>query len=144
MKHDHYLDIFDTKQKAIEHAIWLNFKYRIAKIRFGVIEHPKRKWTVLEEATSEEMGIPFLERLPQDHSKMNYDNIRHIKIDYEPLPHWEKLTGTFATIDGELLRFIIHAKIPLEKLIRYELAIRGYDENHRWCGFDNAHKIWLK
>ena len=29
---DPYLDLFDEKQKAIDHALWLNFKYRIAKI----------------------------------------------------------------------------------------------------------------
>ncbi len=34
------------------------------------------------------------------------------------------------------------AKISLEKLIRHELACRGYDENHRWVGFNKAHEIW--
>ena len=27
--------------------------------------------------------------------------------------------------DGEILRFILHTKLPLEKMIRYELASRG-------------------
>lgn len=143
MKQDNYLDVFDSKEKATQHAIWLNFKYRIANIRFGVIEHPDKKWAVCEEATRDEMDISFLDT-SQDHSDMSYDEIRHIRMDYDPLPHWEELTGTFSVMDGELLRFILHANIPLEKLIRYELAIRGYDENHLWCGFDKSEEIWLK
>jgi hypothetical protein len=76
--------------------------------------------------------------------EMTYDDIRHIKMQYDPLRHWEDLTGTFSVMDGELLRFVLHTKIPLEKLIRHELASRGYDENHRWIGFDKASEIWLK
>ncbi len=48
MKRDSYLDVFDSKEKAVQHAIWLNFKYRIAKIRFGVVEKPDTKWAVCE------------------------------------------------------------------------------------------------
>ena len=86
--------------------------------------------------------IPSL--LPKDYSQMNYTQIRYIRMDDNPLPHWEELIGFFATMDGELLRFMLHAKIPLEKLIRYELAIRGFDKNHIWCGFEKAENIWLK
>lgn len=140
---DNYLDLFDNKQKAIDHAIWLNFKYRIAKITFGVISGPDNNWAVLEKATSEEMEIPFLDILPKDMSNLSYDQIRLIRMDRDPLPHWEEITGIFSVMDGEILRFILHAKIPLEKLIRFELAGRGYDKNHRWCGFDKAQEIWL-
>lgn len=144
MKQDNYLDVFDTnKEKAIQHAIWLNFKYRIAKIHFGVIEYPDNKWAVGEEATRDEIGISFL-KTTQDHSYMSFDEIRHIKMDNDPLPHWEELIGAFSIMDGELLRFILYANIPLEKLIRYELATRGYDENHRWCGYEKSEEIWLK
>lgn len=48
------------------------------------------------------------------------------------------------TLYGEILRFILHAKIPLEKFVREELAGRGYDENFKWVGFEEAEKIWLK
>ena len=34
MKEDDYLDVFESKQKAIDHCLWLNFKCRIAQIRF--------------------------------------------------------------------------------------------------------------
>ena len=138
-----YLDVFDSQEKAIDHTMWLNFKYRIAGIVFGVIHGPERNFAVCEEATADEMEMTFLDILPKDYSNISYDQIRHIKMDENPLTHWENLMGTFAIIDGELLRFILHAKIPLEKLIRHELADRGYDENHRWCGFDKAREIWL-
>ncbi|QTE23316.1 hypothetical protein [Polaribacter cellanae] len=144
MKNDNYLDLFDNKQKAIDHCMWLNFKYRISGIRFGVLHGSENNWVVCEEATAQEMEMEFLDILPKDYSEMTYDDIRHIKMQYDPLRHWEDLTGTFSVMDGELLRFLLHAKIPLEKLIRHELAGRGYDENHRWCGFDRASEIWLK
>ncbi len=144
MKKDDYLDMFDNEQKAIDHAMWLNFKYRIAEIKFGVIHGPDDNWAVCEEATSQEIEISFLNILPKDYSQISYDDIRHIRMDNNPLPHWEELFGMFSVMDGEILRYILHAKIPLEKLIRHELTGRGYDENHRWCGFDKANEIWLK
>lgn len=45
---DTYLDLFSDRQKAIDHAMWLNFKYRIANIRFGVIHGPENDWAVCE------------------------------------------------------------------------------------------------
>lgn len=143
MKHDNYLDVFDSQEKAIHHCLWLNFKYRIAKIYFGVIPHPNNKWAVCEEATANELGAVFIDVLPKDYAEMSYDHIRHIKMDDDPLPHLETVLGMFSVADGEILRYILASKIPLEKLIRYELAARGHDENHRWCGFDKAESIWL-
>ena len=144
MKNEPHLDIFDTKAKAQHQAVWLNFKYRITKKRFSVIEAPKRQWAVVDEAMSEELGIPFIYDLSLDYRAMNYDDIRHIRMDTEPLPHWEELMGIFSVVHGELLRFILHSNIPIEKLIRYELAIRGYDKNHHWCGFEKSAEIWLE
>jgi len=63
-------------------------------------------------------------------------------MDKNVLFHWEHIIGMFSVADGEILRYILHTKIPLEKLIRHELAGRGYDENHRWCGFEKAKEIW--
>jgi hypothetical protein len=140
---DNLLDVFDSQEKAIDHAIWLNFKYRIAVIRFGVIDGPNRNWSVCEEATAKEMETSFLDILPKNYARMTFKQIRHIKMDRNPLPHWEMLS-IFSTMDGEILRYILHADIPLKKLIRFELAARGYDKNHRWCGFEEAEKIWLR
>ena len=71
---DNYLDLFDNKEKAIHHCLWLNFKYRIAKITFGVIQL-KKQWAVLEEATAKEMNVAFLNVLPKDFSELSYDEI---------------------------------------------------------------------
>ena len=140
---DNYLDLFDNKEKAIHHALWLNFKYRIAKITFGVIQI-KKQWAVLEEATAKEMNVEFLDMLPKDFSKLSYDEIRHLRMDREPLPHWENIFGMISVMDGEVLRYLLHSKLPIEKLIRFELAGRGHDKNHRWCGFEKANDVWLR
>lgn len=144
MKNDNYLDVFDCQLKAIDHCLWLNFKYRIAKITFGVISHPNRKFAVCEQATANELGATFLDVLPKNYTELTYDAIRNIKMDSEVLPFWESIIGLFSVANGEILRFLLHTKMPLERLIRHELASRGYDENHRWCGFDKAGEIWLK
>ncbi len=144
MKNNFYLDIFSSQEKAIHHCLWLNFKYRIANINFGIINGPNNNFAVVEEATAKEMEMSFLDILPKDYSKMTYDDIRHIRMDREQLTHLEELFGQFATMDGEILRFILHSKIPIEKLIRFVLAERGYDKNHRWCGFRKSFEIWLE
>lgn len=136
-------DLFSDKEKAIHHALWLNFKYRIAGIKFGVTEGPGNDFAVMEEALRDDMEVSFIE-IPTDYSKLSFDEIRHIRMDKNPLPNWEELCGTFSTVDGELLRFILETKLPLEKLIRYELAIRGYDKNHRWIGFEKSYEIWIE
>jgi len=144
MPKDNYLDVFDTQQKAIDHCLWLNFKYRIAGIKFGVINGPDNNFAVCEEATAEEMGLSFLDILPENHSHVSYRELDVIRQDQEPLPFWESILGIITVTDGEILRYILENKIPLDKIIRHELAGRGYDKNHRWCGFDKAREIWLQ
>ena len=144
MKNDNYLDVFDNQQKAIDHAMWLNFKYRIAGIVFGVIHGPEDNWAVCEQATADEMGIPFLNILPKDYLELSYKQLDSIRRSQEPLPFWEAIVGMISTADGEVLRFILENKIPLDKLIRHELVLRGFDKNHSWCGFDKAREIWLE
>jgi hypothetical protein len=144
MEKDNFLDIFDSQEKAIYHCLWLNFKYRIAGIRFGIIDGPNNNFAVCEQATADEMNITFLDILPKNYAEMSYYEIRHIRTDKEPLPNLKALIGYFSKMDGEILRYILYAKIPLEKLIRFELAGRGFDENHRWVGFEKANEIWLQ
>lgn len=139
-----YLDIFSTQEKAIDHAMWLNFKYRIAGIVFGVIHGPDNNWAVCEEATAKEMEMIFLDILPKDYVELSYRQLDYIGMDDNPLPHWEKLRGIISVVDGEILRYILYNKIPIDRLIRHELALRGYDKNHRWCGFEKAREIWCK
>ncbi len=144
MKDDNYLDLFDDQQKAIDHAMWLNFKYRIAGIVFGVIHGPENNWAVCEQATADEMEMTFLDILPKDFSRLNNKQLDAVRQDQEPLPFWSELVGMVSVADGEILRFILENNIPLDKIIRHELALRGFDKNHRWCGFAKAKEIWLK
>jgi len=108
-----------------------------------VLHGPDNNWAVCEETTAQDMEMKFLDILPKDYSNMNYDDIRHVGMDSNSLPSWDKIIGLFSIADGEILRFILHTKLPLERLIRHELTSRGYDKNHRWCGFDKAAEIWL-
>ena len=144
MQKDDYLDLFDKEQKAVDHCLWRNCKYRIAGIRFGVIDGPDNNFAVCEEATAREMEMNFLDVLPENHYQLSYKQLDVIRQDQEPLPFWESIIGMISVIDGEILRFILEQNIPLDKIIRHELSLRGFDKNHRWCGFDRAREIWLK
>ena len=144
MKNDNYLDIFKSKQKAIYHATWMNFKYRVAKIISGVIHGPEDDFAVCEEITAKEMETSFLDILPDNYANLSYDNIQEIRTDVEPVMPWEEICGLFSTTDGETLMYIIKMKIPLEKLIRYELTLRERNEYNHFCGFEKAKEIWLK
>ena len=129
-------------QRAIDIAMWMNFKYRIDKRSFGVIQDKKAHWYDVVETKGRRKSS--LITLPSDYSDMTYEQIEAIRTIVNPLNHWEEMVGLFSSAHGEILRFILANEVPLEKLIRYELAIRGYDENHLWVGFDKARKIWLK
>jgi hypothetical protein len=129
-------------QRAIDIAMWMNFKYRMEKRSYGVIQDKKAKWYEVVQTKGRRKST--LITLPSDYSAMTYEQIVAIRTIVNPLSHWEEMAGLFSTTHGEILRFILANKIPLEKLIRYELAIRGYDKNHLWVGYDKAAKIWLK
>jgi hypothetical protein len=144
MKKNNYLDLFDKQQKAIDHCLWLNFKYRIAGIQFGVLNGTDNDFAVCEQATADEMEMEFLDILPENHSKLSYRQLDAIRQEMEPFPHWERIIGMVSVVDGEILRYILEHKIPLDKIIRHELALRGFDKNHRWCGFNRAREIWLQ
>ncbi len=129
-------------QRAIDVAMWMNFKYRLDQRSYGVICDKKQNvYTVVETMGRRKSTLV---ELPKDYSLMDYQHIESIRTVVNPLNHWEEIVGLFSGFNGEILRFILNHKLPLEKLIRYELAIRGYDENHLWVGFDKARKIWLK
>lgn len=144
MKNNSYINVFDSQEKAIHQALWLNFKYRITNSQYGIITCPNRRYKVVDANLSEVMKNFFLDNVPTDYSEMSFDDIRHVRMDINPLPHLEELFGIFSVVNGELLRFMLHTKIPLEKLIRFELASRGHDENHNWCGYEKAAEIWLQ
>lgn len=128
---------------ALVYSIKLSFKNRVKGQRFGAIlsiegdylvvavNHPTFEWEEFEE-------------LPDDYSDISYTEIRQLRQDIDQLPHWEQLCGAFSVMDGELLRFLLEYQVNLERFIRYELASRGHDKNHKWCGFEKAEEIWLK
>ncbi len=137
------MQLFEDKEKAVHHAIWLTFKNRVTGTLYGVEKSFTDLWGVVKVSDIKDEN-PYLADTAHDYSQMSYDMIRKLRSDNDPPPPWEDLMGAFSVLNGDILRYILHTKIPLEKLIRYELAIRGYDENHTWCGFEKAEKIWLK
>lgn len=68
--------------------------------------------------------------------------IDHIRGDPSPLEYWQEILDMFSDMDGDILRFILSHKIPIEKFIRHELGARGYNEYGEWIGFDKAKKLW--
>jgi len=136
---------FESKQKAIDQCLWLNFSHRVEGKQFGVVKFVTGDYgvTPILLDNEEQRKLHFV-KLPQGYDQWNYSHIQYIQEDQERLDHWESICGTFATLDGEYLRFLLHYYVPLEKLIRYELARRGYDREHRWCGFEKARAIWLE
>lgn len=138
-----FVEFFDSFEKAVQQMLWMNFKYRLAKLQFGVLTGPDDNWGVCEDITKDELEMEFV-KTPKNHKELSYDEIRHIRMDTHMHSHWEKIIGIVSVVDTEILQFILHSKIPFEKLIRDELAGRGYDENNRWCGFEKASEIWLK
>lgn len=115
----------------------------MAQKTFGVIQSIEGDF-LIAQTNHPAFKDEVFELLPKNYVKMDYTHIKHIAMDENPLKHWEEIRGLFSTMDGEILRYILHAKTPLEKFIRFELASRGFDENHIWCGFEKAQEIWLK
>ncbi|QTE21102.1 hypothetical protein [Polaribacter cellanae] len=132
-----------NKEKAIDFALWQNFKHRVDGKHFGVIQSVEGDFLIVSPDHPTFKGEVF-ETLPDHYAGMEYKHIRNISMDIDPLHHFSEIKGMISVMDGEILRFILKYKIPLEKLIRYELASRGYDENHQWVGFEKAETIWLK
>ena len=138
---DHY---YDSKQKAIDQCLYLNFSHRVEGKRFGVVKFVTGGYCVTPYIPETPGRSLQFEKLPEGYADMDYTHISEIASDGEPLLHWEEIRGRLATLHGEHLRFILHYNVPLEKLIRYELASRGYDRDHKWCGFERARAIWLE
>lgn len=135
------MDKFTNKQKAIDLALWRNYNHRYDD-NYSVVETPKGEYIVCQTDDTKYINALF-EALPKDHSKMDYEHIQQIRTNFDPLPHWEEISGMFSITHGEVLRYILFANIPLERFIRYELASRGYDKDFKWVDFEEAENIWL-
>jgi len=135
------MDRFPNKQKAIDLAIWQNHNHRYDD-NYGAVLSSKGDYMVVQTDHPSFNSSEF-ETLPEGYTNMDYKHIRQIRMEDDPLSHWEDIAGLFSTTHGEVLQFILSAKTPLEKFIRYELACRGYDKDFLWVGFDKAEAIWL-
>lgn len=129
-------------QRAIDIALWMNFKYREAKRSYAVLQDKKTKryQVVLSMSERKKSCVEF----PKNYLLMDYKHLEEIRSEYSPLSHWEEIIGLFSSAHGEILRFLLYYQVPLEKIIRLELASRGHDENHHWVGFEKARAIWLE
>ncbi|MGC4129267.1 MAG: hypothetical protein QM564_06840 [Bergeyella sp.] len=139
----HFLEFYDDLDKARDRALWLEFEHRNIPKQFVVFDGPEDNFVVADMKTAEEMDITHhYYSLPETYEHLSYKDLEKISKDKELLNHWEELLGKFQVMEGELLRFILKYKIPLEKMIRHELGSRGFDENHQWIGFDESKKLW--
>ena len=131
-------------QKAIDLALWLNFIGQRENRSFKVVQLPNNQYSVEQilEPTkvNNSPSIPLID----SYQSISYSQILDLKKQEDPLAHWEEIIGLFSSANGSLLRFILHYKIPLERLIRVELASRGYDANYNWLGFEKAKKHWFE
>jgi len=131
-------------QKAIDLALWLNFIGQRENRSFKVVQLPNNQYSVEQilEPTkvNNSPSIPLID----SYQSISYSQILDLKKQEDPLAHWEEIIGLFSSANGSLLRFILHYKIPLERLIRVELASRGYDANYNWLGFEKAKQHWFE
>lgn len=125
-----------NKQKAKDLAIWKSFQERKQGKAYKVAGNENSGYYLIPVSKSDIINHSYAD--------MDYEYIRAIRKDIDPPPHWEEITGMFSVANGEVLRFILKYQVPLEKFIRFELAARGFDENHNWVGFDEVERIWLK
>ncbi len=132
-------------QKAKDKALWLNFSERVkpveAKDHYFVVDGPEF-FSVVNRQLLEELETESLYPLPESYHEMTWKEIKTISKDKMPLSHWEELFGSIATMDGEVLRFILEYKVNIFRIIRTVLASRGYDKNNKWVGFDKSEEIW--
>lgn len=140
MKSLHYA----TLRKAQDAAVWLNFKHKQDDDfkSLAVLHGANDDFVLLEESEAKEMGIPSLE-LPTSYTNITYPHIQSIKSDVDPLTHWSEIFGSFSVMKADHLRFILETKLPLEQMVRYELAARGLNKQGKWIGFDQAERYWF-
>ena len=135
---------FDTQRKAGDAAYWHNFIHQHDEDfkPVCVVHGPDDDFVVIEEWEMKEAEIPLLE-MPIDYSQLNYPHMQSIKSDRNPLKHWEELFGSFAVLPSSYLTFILESKLPLEQIVKYELAARGLNKKGQWIGFDQAERLWF-
>ncbi|MBN8643452.1 MAG: hypothetical protein J0L86_16695 [Flavobacteriales bacterium] len=139
------MEFYSDLNNAIDRAVWLQFKYRNAKRYFVVYDGPEDNFVVSDLQTAQEMEMDnHFYPLTDSYKNLSYERLQAIAQQTNMLEHWEDLLGKFSVMEAELLRFVLLYEIPLEKLIRHELANRGFDHNGQWIGFEASKEFWQK
>lgn len=139
------LEFYDDLDKARDRALWLEFEYRTLPKHFTVFDGPQDNYAVADLQTAEELDVSCHHySLPENYEHLSYKELKKMGQDVDILSHWEEILGKFSVMEGELLRFILAYKVPLEKIIRHELGNRGFDTNNKWIGFQESEKLWNK
>lgn len=135
---------FGTQRKAGDAAYWNNFTHQHDKDfePVGVVHGADDNFVLLPLSELKEMEIPLLE-MPKDYKSFGYPHMQAIKIDRDPLKHWSDIFGAFSVIPTQYLMFIQESKLPLEQIVKYELAARGIGKKGKWIGFDQAERLWF-
>lgn len=137
------MELYDDLNNAIDRAVWLQFEHRNADRKFVVYDGPADNYAVSDLLTAQEMELDnHFYPLPDSYKNLSYERLEAIAKESYMLEHWENLLGKFSVMEAELLRFILLYKVPAEKLIRHQLANRGFDQNNQWVGFDASKEIW--
>lgn len=137
------LEFYNDLDKARDRALWLEFEHRNIQKQFVVFDGPEDNFAVADMKTAEEIEVTkHYYSLPETYQNLSFEDLKKISNDAEMLVHWEELLGKFSVMEGEILRFILQYNIPLDKLIRHELANRGFDHNNQWIGFEEAKRYW--
>ena len=114
--------ITNPRYRDLDEAVWINFRHRTTDYRVGVIQSVEGGY-ILAHPNHSVYENEHFEVLPSDYSDMSYEHIASIGMDEETLKHWEEIRGTIQIIDGEILRFILAKKVPLEKLSNTNLPV---------------------
>jgi len=133
----------NSKQKAKDLALWLNFEHRASSTQYGAIPSLSGGYLVAPTDHPSFKGEKFLS-LPDSYKKMSYAHIQGIATDEQPLVFWEAILGTVSSLDVPELIFLLDYRVPLHRFARFELACRGYNSLGHFCGYEKAMKIWLK
>lgn len=137
------IDRFTSKEKAHDYALWMNFKYRRAGIRFGVIYYEEH-YCVCEEATRKELSRPFIQGTPKDYSEVTKESLYHLFLDGELPTHLDMMHGMVQVLDTEILLYLYEKKFNVNELIKLELYVRSVNELGHRCPPNQAKEIWLK
>lgn len=129
---------FSDKTKAIDYAVWMSFKH---KNQFVVVEEEKGVFQVLPFS---EKGNKIPIPLPSNYKDLSYEAIEKFWNDKDCLWQWQWLMDMFLYVDHTFLHFLIEYEIPLEKVARYSMAFRKWDENKKKISYKESKKMWLK